>query len=138
MTDQERIAVMKECKEQSIAGAIPFPEVVRRLREAGVERYHVDLSRDETTYYLPCGESHVFATGGPQESIAESFDAAAVESAVRSIQRGQIIFPEFLRQIRAAGCVGYFTQIAGQRVQYIGRSGDMHVEPFPTPESPVL
>jgi uncharacterized protein YbcV (DUF1398 family) len=132
MTSQERIAVMKECKEQSLAGKIPFPEVIRRLHEAGVERYHVDLTRDETTYYLPGGESHVFATDGPREPIAGPFDAAAVEGAVRASQRGEIIFPEFLRRIMAAGCVGYFTQIAGRRVQYIGRTGDTHVEPFPT------
>lgn len=128
----DAVAVMKECKELSLAGKIPFPEVVRRLREVGVERYHVDLTRDETTYYLPCGESHVFATGAPRDPIAESFDAAAVEGTVRAIQRGEIIFPEFLRRIMAAGCVGYFTQIAGQRVQYVGRTGDMHVENFPT------
>ncbi len=128
----DAVAVMKECKELSLQGRIPFPEVVRRLHEAGVERYHVDLTRDETTYYLPCGESHVFATGAPCESIAEWFDAAAVEGAIWAVQRGEIIFPEFLRRIRAAGCVGYFTQIAGQRVQYVGRTGDMHVEPFPT------
>jgi uncharacterized protein YbcV (DUF1398 family) len=131
MNTQERIAVMKACKEQSIAGEIAFPEVVRRLHAAGVERYHADLTRDETTYYLPCGESHVFATGGPGDPIAEAFDGAAVEAAVRASQRGAIIFPEFLRRIRAAGCVGYFTQIAGRRVQYVGRTGDLHVEPFP-------
>jgi uncharacterized protein YbcV (DUF1398 family) len=131
MTSHDRIAVMTDCKAQSLAGKIPFPEVIRRLHEAGVERYHVDLTRDETTYYLPCGESHVFATGGPREPIADAFDAAAVEGAVRAIRRGEIIFPEFLRRIVAAGCVGYFTQIAGRRVQYAGRTNDMHVEPFP-------
>lgn len=132
MNGPERVAVMKECKELSLLGRIPFPEVVRRLHEAGVERYHVDLTRDETTYYLPCGESHVFATGASRDLIGERFDAAAVEGAVRAIQRGEIIFPEFLRRIMSAGCVGYFTQIAGRRVQYVGRTGDMHVEPFPT------
>jgi uncharacterized protein YbcV (DUF1398 family) len=130
MNSQDRIAVMKECKEQSLKGT-PFPEIVRRLSEVGVERYHVDLSRDETTYYLPCGEAHAFPTGGPTDPIAEGFDAGAVEAAVRAAQRGGLLYPEFLRRIRAAGCVGYFTQIAGRRVQYVGRTGDMHVEPFP-------
>ncbi|AMV26011.1 hypothetical protein VT84_16550 [Gemmata sp. SH-PL17] len=130
MTSQERLAVIKDCKERSIAGTIPFPEVVRRLHAAGVERYHVDLTRDETTYYLSCGESHVLATGVLRDPIAESFDVAAVEGAVRASQRGEIIFPEFLRRIMAAGCVGYFTQITGSRVQYVGRTGDLHVEPF--------
>lgn len=128
----DTVAVIEECKALSIAGAIPFAEVVRRLSEVGVERYHVDLSRHETTYYLPSGDSHVSATGGPSDPVAEVFDGAGVERAVRAAQRGEIIFPEFLRRVRAAGCVGYFTQIAGRRVQYIGRTGDMHVEPFPS------
>ena len=127
----DAVAVMAECKELSLRGKIAFPEVVRRLHAAGVERYHVDLTRDETTYYLPGGESHVLAGGAPREPIAGPFDAAAVEGAVRAAQRGEIVFPEFLRRVMAAGCVGYFTQIAGRRVQYVGRAGDMHVEPFP-------
>ena len=131
MTGPEREAVLMECKELSLAGTVPFPEVVRRLHEVGIERYHVDLSRDETTYYLPSWESHVLALGGPRESIRESFDVAGVESAVRASQRGEIVFPEFLRRIMSAGCVGYFTQLAGRRVQYLGRTGEMHVEPFP-------
>lgn len=128
----EAVAVMKECKELSLQGKVTFPEVVRRLSEAGVERYHVDLTRDEATYYLAGGESHVLALHGPAGDIGGPFDAAAVEQAVRASQRGEIIHPEFLARIRAAGCVGYFAQLAGRKVQYIGRTGDLHVEPFPT------
>ncbi|HYH65555.1 MAG TPA: DUF1398 domain-containing protein [Urbifossiella sp.] len=124
-------AVIAECKELSRRGKITFPEVVRRLSDAGVERYHVDLTRDEATYYLASGGSHVHALHGPAGEISGSFDAAAVEQAVRASQRGEIIHPEFLARIRAAGCVGYFAQLAGRKVQYIGRAGDMHVEPFP-------
>ena len=57
----DAVAVLTECKELSLQGRITFPEVVRRLSEAGVERYHVDLTRDEATYYLTGGESHVLA-----------------------------------------------------------------------------
>jgi uncharacterized protein YbcV (DUF1398 family) len=126
----DAVAVMKECKDLSLKGT-PFAEIVRRLAEAGVERYHVDLSRDEVTYYLPGGESHAFPAGRPQEAIAEGFDSDAVRATVKAVQRGEFLYPEFLRRIMAAGCVGYFTQIAGRRVQYIGRTGDTYVEPFP-------
>ena len=97
-----------------------------------MERYHVDLSRNEVTYYLPCGESHAFPAGGPQEAIAQGFDSDAVQETVKAIQRGEFLYPEFLRRIMSAGCVGYFTQISGCRVQYVGRTGDMYVESFPT------
>jgi uncharacterized protein YbcV (DUF1398 family) len=123
--------VMRQCKELSLRGEIAFPEVVRRLQEVGVERYHADFTRDECSYYMPCGESHVMRLGGPGEPIAESFDAAKVEAAIRSIQRGEIVYVEFVRRIMAAGCVGYFVQIAGRRALYFGRNGDIHVEPFP-------
>ena len=131
----DAVAVMKECKELSLSGAITFPEVVRRLSEAGVERYHVDLTRDETTYYLSGGESHVLALHGPAGEVGGRFDAAGVERAVRASQRGEIRHPEFLARIRAAGCVGYFAQLTGRRVQYVGRTGDTHVEPFPAVRS---
>jgi uncharacterized protein YbcV (DUF1398 family) len=128
----DAVTVIKECKALSLAGKVSFPEVVRRLSDVGVERYHVDLTRDETTYYLSDGESHVVATGGPKNEIAGQFDAAAIEQAVRASQRGEIIFTEFLARIRAAGRVGYFAQLTGRKVQYVGRTGEMHVEPFPT------
>lgn len=131
MIDQSRVAVMTECKELSLAGKITFPAVVRRLSDVGVERYHVDLTRRETTYYLVDGESHVLTTGGPPDAIADRFDAAGVDAAVRASQRGEIRYPEFVSRIHAAGCVGYFAQLSGRRVQYIGRTGDMHVEPIP-------
>ena len=135
MITEQVVAVMQACKTLSLAGEIAFPDVVRRLQAVGVERYHVDLSRDEVTYYLPTGASHASPAGGPQEPIAETFDAGAVEAAVRSAQRGEAGYAEFLRRIRAAGCVGYFAQLAGRRVQYLGRDGEMHVEPFPPASS---
>lgn len=128
----DAVAVITECKELSRQGRITFPKVVRRLSEAGVERYHVDLTRDETTYYLVGGESHAFPLHGPNGEIGGPFDAVAVEQAVRASQRGEIIHPEFLARIRAAGCVGYFAQLSGRQVQYVGRDGDTHIEPFPS------
>lgn len=131
MDRREQIAVLAECKKLSLAGEIPFAEVVRRLQEAGVERYHVDVCRDETTYYLPSGESHLLPNEGPRGPIAEEFDSGGVAAAVRGAQRGEVAYPDFLRRIMAAGCVGYFAQIAGRRVLYFGRTGDTHIEHFP-------
>jgi len=124
------IGTLKECQELSLRGT-PFPEVIRRLSAAGVERYHVDLSRDEATYYLPSGEAHALPLGLGGQPIAAEFDAGAVKAAVRGAQRGEVLFPEFVRRIKVAGCVEYHTRITGRRVQYLGRTGDLHVEPFP-------
>jgi hypothetical protein len=57
----EKICVMQECARGSLAGELTFPEVVGRLVAVGVERYHADYSRQEITYYLADGDSHVVA-----------------------------------------------------------------------------
>jgi uncharacterized protein YbcV (DUF1398 family) len=129
--NETTIATIDECLELTLAGRIPFPEVVRRLQEAGVERYFVDLSRAEYVYYLPNGESRLVRANEPPEPIAEAFAAAQVEAAVRDSQQGRIVYPEFLHRIRAAGCVGYVVSFVGRRCLYLGRTGESHLELFP-------
>lgn len=129
--DKQKIAVMRECVMLSLQGKISFPEVVGRLTVIGVERYHCDYSRRENTYYLPDGDSYVVSMEHSPVAIAEEFSAQGVEAAVREIQRGQIDYLEFVRKTAEAGCIGYFVQIAGRRVIYFGRNGDMQVEMFP-------
>jgi len=136
--DQERIVVMHECSVLSLEGNISFPEVVRKLQAIGVERYHADFSRREKTYYLPSGETYVASLGDLTEPIARAFSASAVDAALKRIQRGEIVYAEFLRQIMAAGCVGYFVHITGRCAQYLGRNGDVHLEPFPSAPKPGL
>jgi uncharacterized protein YbcV (DUF1398 family) len=134
----EQMSVARECATLSTEGKIHFGEVVARLMAAGVERYHADYSRNETTYYWPDGSTCVVPMKHgvvPIEHeptpIAVEFSAAGVEGAVRQAQRGVIMYPEFTRQVLAAGCVGYFVQISGKCVQYFGRQGEMHTEWFP-------
>lgn len=129
--EQEQIAIIEECAAASISGAIAFPSVVARLMGMGVERYHADYSRHETTYYLPDGDSHVVKVPHRPQAIGATFSAAEVEAAVRASQHGEIKYAEFLRRTMAAGCVGYFVQIAGRQVLYFGRNGEVHVERFP-------
>jgi uncharacterized protein YbcV (DUF1398 family) len=122
---------IQTCSAQSLAGQITFPEVVRRLTELGVERYHADYSRSETTYYLATGESVVVPTPHEERPIAAEFSAEQVEAAIRGSQRGEVAYREFVPLTMAAGCVGYFVQIAGRQALYFGRNGEIHREPFP-------
>ena len=123
--------VMREASRQSDEGSQSFPEIVRQLMAAGVERYHQDLLRSERTYYLPDGESEVVRNDPVPVMPAESFSAPGVEAAVRAVQAGAIDYREFCRRAMDAGCVGYIVSIAGKRVVYYGRTGDSHVEYFP-------
>lgn len=129
--NQEAIAVMQECSTRSHAGTMPFPEVVRKLAAAGVERYHADLCRGERTYYMPDGESQVDVVGAEDEPIAQEFTESGVVAALRAIQRGEILYLDFLRGIQAAGCCAYFVLIAGRRGLYFGRKGEVYEERFP-------
>jgi uncharacterized protein YbcV (DUF1398 family) len=123
--------IMQECTDASDQERISFPEVVMKLMQAGVERYHADLLRAEKIYYLPSGESHRVAAAAVGTTPAPSFAADAVAAAVRAIQQRKIQYREFCERIARAGCVGYMVSLAGRRAVYYGRTGDCYVEPFP-------
>lgn len=109
---------------------VSFPEVVKALMQAGVERYHADLIASTKTFYMREGSFEVAgsrAVGQP----AQAFSAAGVEAAVRAIQAQAIGYREFCERIAAAGCVGYFVSLVGRRAVYYGRTGDSHTEWFP-------
>lgn len=126
-----QVRIATECATLSAAGAINFGEVIGRLKSAGIERYHADFTRMETTYYTPAGGSCVVPMEHQSAPIAATFSAEQVEAAVRQSQRGEIAYKQFTHQALAAGCVGYFVQITGQCVQYFGRDGRTHTEWFP-------
>lgn len=121
--------VVREMTLGSDQERISFPEVVRRLMEAGVERYHADLVAAHKTYYMPDGG---FETVPCHETPppAPAFSAKGVEAAVRAIQAAAIGYREFCARIAAAGCAGYFVTLAGRRAVYYGRAGETFVEPF--------
>jgi len=123
--------VVSECTKASDEERITFPDVVKKLIDAGVERYHADLLRSEKTYYLPNGESEVVPNYPVGIVPPRDFSAQGVDAAVRAIQAGKIRYKAFCERVAAAGCVGYFVSIAGRRAVYYGRSGDSHVEWFP-------
>ncbi len=127
----QQAQVINECVRGSLAGELTFPQVVGRLAASGVERYHADYSRQEITYYLPDGDSLVVAAPHEPHATAAAFSAPGVEAAVRQSQRDEHTYADFVRKTMAAGCVGYFVQISGQRVIYFGRHGESHTEHFP-------
>lgn len=129
--NEAQIEEMQLCAQRSLSGALTFPEVVSRLAAVGVERYHTDYSRQEVTYYLQNGESHVVALPHQPAETGMEFMADAVASAVRQSQENEHSYPDFIRKTMTAGCVGYFVQIAGRRVLYFGRNGELHTELFP-------
>ncbi|NUB24181.1 DUF1398 domain-containing protein [Azospirillum brasilense] len=129
--DSKITAILQECSRASDEERITFPEVVAALAVAGVERYHTDLVRAETTYYFPDGTTERVGTRPAALPPATDFSAESVESAVRAIQAGTIRYGGFCERVLRAGCAGWTVSILGRRVVYYGRSGDSHTEWFP-------
>ncbi len=125
------VQVVEECTHGSDQERLSFPEVVMKLTQTGVERYHADLLRAEKIYYLPSGESHRVAAAEVNTTPPPVFTADGVAAAIRAIQQKRIAYREFCERIAQAGCVGYMVSLAGRRAVYYGRTGDNYVEPFP-------
>lgn len=130
LTLQAKAAAL-ECTSASDHARISFPQVVTALMQAGIERYHADLCAATKTYYLPDGANETIACDPVDTSPAETFNAEGVAAAIKAVQSGAMIYPEFCARVAAAGCVGYLVSLTGRRVVYYGRSGDMHIEWFP-------
>lgn len=131
LTNTSVIAVIEQSAQSSKDGSAHFGQIVQALVAAGVESYQADYRLEASTYYLPDGSTHQVALPGSDVAIADTFDAAAVQRAIRGAQSGQVMYPEFMRLTRAVGCVGYTVWITGRHVAYYGRRGEVHVERFP-------
>lgn len=124
--------IINETCKQSVANSLPFPDVVTRLTEAGVESYYADLVQLQKTYYAANGEVCVSRLEtDPLGPVGEHFNSAQVQEALKAIQRGIITYVEFLRWLAAAGTFAYTVHIRGRKALYLGRAGDLHVENFP-------
>ncbi len=124
--------IVAEAARAALDGSIPFPEVVRRLIETGVEYYHVDYVALRTCFYSATGE--VVTTPIPYEglpSVSADFDATALRDAILDSQRHGQHYRDFTRRAMEAGVQGYIAFLRGQRVTYWGRGGDQHTEWFP-------
>jgi uncharacterized protein YbcV (DUF1398 family) len=120
-----------EAASSSAEGRIHFGQVIGLLMQAGVESYVADYRTRRTTYYLPDGDTLDLDTPMPDVDIAMDFDAAALQAAIRGAQQGSVMYPQFKKLSRQAGCIGYTVWIAGRHVSYFGRKGETHVERFP-------
>lgn len=122
--------VVREMTLASDEERILFPDVVKSLIAAGVERYHTDLVKATKTYYMP-DDSFEVVRSERCSAPAPVFSAEVLERAVRAIQRQEIGYLEFCGRLAAAGCVGYFVSLTGRRAFYYGRTCDHYVEWFP-------
>ncbi|AMN80560.1 hypothetical protein [Pseudomonas azotoformans] len=106
-------------------------EVTTSLASAGVESYWVDYRACRVICYMRNGDVFILEVDPPGKSIPYEFSNMCIQAAVNGLQRGELIFPDFTRDIQAAGCVGYAVWILGKVVTYHGRKGEQHVDHMP-------
>ena len=130
----QQVEIAKANLQASHEGTLSFPEICRNLISAGFEGYMVDYRGGTTTYYLPEGECVTLQAQVNSTSVAESFDNAAVAAQIRwaQSQAEDYSYDAFSRNVKRAGCAGYLVSFLGRRVVYLGRTGEMHVELFPS------
>ena len=124
--------IVAEAARATLDGSIPFPEVVRRLMETGVEYYHVDYVALQKTYYSASGEiikTPITYEGLP--AVSADFNADALRMAIFDSQQNGQHYRNFTTRAINAGVQGYMAFLRGQRVTYWGRNGDQHTEWFP-------
>jgi uncharacterized protein YbcV (DUF1398 family) len=124
--------IVSSMARATLEGSLPFPQIVGELIAQGVEYYHVDYAAKAFTFYSAAGAT-VTATL-PFETlpaIASGWDASALKAAILDSQKNGQKFRQFCERAMAAGVQGYFAFLRGQRVIYLGRAGDQHVEWFP-------
>ena len=124
--------IVAEAARATLDGSIPFPEVVRRLLETGVEYYHVDYVALQKTYYSTSGEiikTPINYEGLP--TVASEFDVEGLRAAILDSQQNGQHYRDFTKRAMNAGVQGYIAFLRGKRVTYWGRGGDQHTEWFP-------
>jgi uncharacterized protein YbcV (DUF1398 family) len=125
------IDVMRSSLRGSEDGSLTFPQVVTALAAEGINGYHKDLLRREITYYLSDGRTHAEPLTLAPTPIATDFSEAALVAAIRTAQRDEIRYPEFIRRAAQAGTAAYRVFINGRRAVYLGGKGEIHIEHFP-------
>jgi uncharacterized protein YbcV (DUF1398 family) len=124
--------VVAEAARATLHGSIPFPEVVRKLVETGVEYYHVDYVALQKTYYSASGEvinAPINYENLP--AIADNLDIDALRAIILDSQQNGQHYRDFTIRAMRAGVQGYIAFLRGKRVTYWGRDGDQHTEWFP-------
>lgn len=126
-------ATARQCLDGAYAGSMDFPTIVRTLMDSGFEGYIVDYRLNTCTYVHASDQSVQLALPSATSRVADSFEAAAVERAVRAAQANAAgySYTGFSETVKAAGCAGYMVSFPGKRVVYFGRTAEMHVEHFP-------
>jgi len=123
---------LQQLATATLIGSMPFPDIVGRLMQEGVDHYQVDCLALQFRFYGVQGGvvlAPLLYEGLPP--VAQAFDLPALKAAIHDSQTQGQKFRDFCARAMQAGVQSYSVFLRGQRVMYIGRQGDHHVEFFP-------
>lgn len=127
------VQIAEKCLRGAENHTMTFPQIVGTLTQDGFESYSIDFRRANAIYYRADGGSVELATRQLDATVAEAFDIAAIQVAIREAQ--QLVpgytYKGFCRKVMNAGCAGYLVSFTGRRAVYFGRTAEIHVEHFP-------
>lgn len=112
-----------------------FPFLAECMRQAGVQKNIWSLPAAQSTYLFDAGA--VVQQGTPLVSgmvEVPVFDEAALVAAIRTDQRGESTFPEFLMATWNAGVVRYVADFNARVVIYYGAHDESYEESYPAVE----
>ena len=129
------IETLEAAMKQAMAGRPKvggFPYLAETLRRAGATRNLWSLPSCQSIYLTK--EGPVVSQGQPLVSgMADvpAFNQDALIRALRTDQKGESTFPEFLTATWRAGVVRYDVDFDARTVAYYGCNGEEYVEAYP-------
>lgn len=129
--------LVQQMARVTLAGDLPFPEIVGNLLAEGVEYYRIDYVAKQMSFYSSAGSVVVAPlTFENLPAVAADFNGPALRAAILDSQRNGQEFRQFSHRAVQAGVQGYYAFLRGQRVTYLGRQGEQHIEWFPGAKPP--
>ncbi len=129
--------LVQQMARVTLSGGLPFPEIVGNLLATGVEYYRIDYVTKQMSFYSSAGSVVVAPlTFENLPAVAADFDCPALRAAILDSQRNGQEFRQFSHRAVQAGVQGYYAFLRGQRVTYLGRQGEQHIEWFPGAKPP--
>lgn len=129
--------IIQRMARATLAGDLPFHEIVGNLLSEGVEYYRIDYVAKQMSFYSSAGSVVIAPLSFDNlPAVAPNFDGPALKAAILDSQRNGQEFRQFSHRAVQAGVQGYYAFLRGQRVTYLGRQGEQHVEWFPGAKPP--
>jgi uncharacterized protein YbcV (DUF1398 family) len=123
---------LQQLATATLTGTMPFAEIVGRLIQEGVDHYQVDYLLMQFRFYgVHGGVVQVPLVFEDLPSVHTPFDVTALQAALHDSQANGQKYRDFCRRAMLAGVQSYSVFLSGQRVMYVGRQGEHHVEWFP-------